>query len=437
MTGDAPQPGQTPRTESNPWSWSDPSTGAWWRGKDEPPAANRRTDAATMPAPPTAEAADAHQAGSQDTAAALEPAKPVERPHEQVDAERFNTAGSTTAYVSNAQAARAAEAEQAPAEEVCAAEDATIVDLLAALPAEEPAVAADERRPAEEQSPAAEEESAPAARTGSAEEIQSAAAAVPDVMVLPEPENNRPTVVLDRNAVPGQGPAGRPRLHPARADHARMDRAIQDRVRAERTSALLETSPFWLSEDQRPAPEAPDRPQRTGRPPRRRARDPRRPVSGLLALLVLALVATFFSWVSAEPFWLAVGHGRAGTATVAGCTGSGVTQRCTGEFASADGTYTVRPLALFGVEPDRHAAGSAVPARMVSTDSRQAYVGETSILVHLRWSLGFILVALCGLGIAGLTGVRRLETPRARRAALLFSLAGPLALLAGFLISAY
>lgn len=402
MTGDAPQPGKTPRTEGDPWSWSDPGTGAWWRGEGAPPSAGpgRAEPATPTMAPPaitqhSGEAADAHQAGTEDATAALAPeaeapVKPVESSHDEVDAERFNAEGTATAY---------------------APKDATIVDLLAALP---------------------QEESAPAAGTGSADEVQAAAAAVPDVMVLPEPDGNRPTVVLDRGAVPGQGTAGRPRLNPARAD-----RAIQDRVRAERASALLETSPFWLDESQRPAPEeVPEPPPRPARPPRPRGRDPRRPVSGLLALLVLALVAMFFSWVSAEPFWLAVGHGRPGTATVAGCTGSGVTQRCTGEFTTADGAYTVRPIALFGVEPGLR-AGSVVPARMVSTDSRQAYVGATGVLVHLRWSLGFVLVVLCGLGIAGLTGVRRLESARTRRAALLVSLAGPLALLAGFLVTAY
>jgi hypothetical protein len=51
--------------------------------------------------------------------------------------------------------------------------------------------------------------------------------------------------------------------------------------------------------------------------------------------------------------------------------------------------------------------------------------------------LGFVLVLLCGIGIAGLTGARRLETARARRGALLASLTGPLLLLAGFLWVAY
>nr|BFE67725.1 hypothetical protein GCM10020092_010260 [Actinoplanes digitatis] len=74
---------------------------------------------------------------------------------------------------------------------------------------------------------------------------------------------------------------------------------------------------------------------------------------------------------------------------------------------------------------------------MVSGDSRQAYVGSTGMLVHLRWALGLVLLLVCGLGIAGLTGARRLDTARARHGALLISIAGPLVLLAGFLAAAY
>jgi hypothetical protein len=48
-----------------------------------------------------------------------------------------------------------------------------------------------------------------------------------------------------------------------------------------------------------------------------------------------------------------------------------------------------------------------------------------------------LLVLLCGLGIAATTGARRLETASARRRALLISLAGPLALLVGFLAVSY
>jgi hypothetical protein len=91
-------------------------------------------------------------------------------------------------------------------------------------------------------------------------------------------------------------------------------------------------------------------------------------------------------------------------------------------------------VTLLGVGPDGRTPGAQAPARMVSRDSGQAYIGETGILVQLRWVLGFALVLLCGLGIAGLTGAWRLETARARRSALLLSLAGPVLLLAGFLL---
>jgi hypothetical protein len=68
---------------------------------------------------------------------------------------------------------------------------------------------------------------------------------------------------------------------------------------------------------------------RRGQPPRRKPRAPHRAGPGLIALITLGFVAAFFSWVSAEPFWLAVGHGDPGVATVERCSGSGVVQRCT------------------------------------------------------------------------------------------------------------
>jgi hypothetical protein len=316
-------------------------------------------------------------------------AKGVEQRHDDLDAERFNTEGDGTAYTARG------EAEQEP----------KLLGLLDAIPLERP-------RP----------------------DI------APDVMILPEPDRNRPTVALDRGAVPGQQPSGLSRAGRAR-DSARADRALQDRVRQERATALLETSPFWQAGGENPEPDLPqaglERPGNAVRAPRRGVRHPRRPATGLLGLLALGLIAAFFAWVSAEPFWLAVGHGDRGTATVLRCTGSGVTQRCTGQFAAADGAYRVDDLTLLGVAPAGRATGSVTPARMVDSGSRQAYAGGTGTLVHLRWALSFVLVLLCGLGIAGLTGARRLDTARARHGALLLSLAGPLALLAGFLAVAY
>jgi hypothetical protein len=156
---------------------------------------------------------------------------------------------------------------------------------------------------------------------------------------------------------------------------------------------------------------------------------------GLVALFVVAFAATFFAWVSAEPIWLAVGHGRTGTATVTGCSGSGITQRCQGVFT--DGAGTSPTVALLGVDAAERRTGATVPARMVDADARRAFVGASGPMLHLRWTIGVLLVLLCGLAIAGATGARRLESARARRRAVLLSIAGPLALLAGFLAASY
>ncbi|MET8147045.1 hypothetical protein ACIBSW_04500 [Actinoplanes sp. NPDC049668] len=372
MTGDAPQPGETPHNEGGPWSYADPPAGHSPYLRPRPaPADDPELE---TPGEAVAEFVEAHLAGAQDTAEALNAdAKGVEGHHEHVDAERFNTGGDGTAY--------------------------------AAL------------------------------------EPEPATVDPPDVMILPEPDHDRLTVALDRGAVPGQPPSGVPRLGRDPQDPARADRALQDRVRQERTSALLETSPFWRTGEQGPDPELPALGE-PGLPAYavRRARGPRgprRPATGLLGLLALGLVAAFFAWVSAEPLWLAAGHGDRGSATVLRCTGSGVTQRCIGQFTAAGGAYRVDDLTLLGVEPERRATGSITPARMVSADSRQAYVGDTGMLVHLRWALGLVLLLVCGLGIAGLTGARRLDTAQARHGALLISIAGPLVLLAGFLAAAY
>jgi len=371
VTGDAPQPGETPRNESERWSVPDPNT-AWWQVEKERDEAEalaeaaaarprhpRRRPASTTPAsaqvPPFApEALDAHAAGVHDVSGALEPA-------------------------------------------------------VEATPPPEPKERDHDRRPRDRYEPPADEPDTPAE----------------DVMVLPE----RP--------VPGQAAAGRSRLSEA-AVEARRER--------------MENHPFWLSEDERATAVDEWPPARTaqgeddeadpvdeerGRPPKKKARGTRGPVAGLVGLVTMALVAAFFSWVSAEPFWLAVGHGDRGVATVGRCSGAGVTQRCHGSFAAADGAYAVERLTLLGVDGASRTAGSLVPARMVSPDSRQAYIGRTGWMLHLRWALGFVLVLLCGYGIAGMTGARLLETGRARRSAVLISLAGPVILLCGFLAAAY
>jgi hypothetical protein len=259
----------------------------------------------------------------------------------------------------------------------------------------------------------------------------------PDRIIPSEPDRNRPPVALNRGSVPGQSTAD-----------ARPNRVAAAELNLKRSR--MENSPFWLNVEDRaaaghswPAPvtlpaNAPGpADDRRGKPPRRRPRAPRGAASGLFGLIALSLIAAFFSWVSAEPFWLAVGHGTPGAATVGRCTGTGVTQRCAGSFAAADGRWSAGTVTLLGVPAGDSRPGAVAPARMVNPTSNQAYVGTTGILVHLRWALGFMLVLLCGLGVAGLTGTRRLESVRARRGALLMSIAGPLLLLAGFLLAAY
>ncbi len=287
------------------------------------------------------------------------------------------------------------------------------------------------------------------------------AGGVPDVMVLPENPRERPTVVLPRGPVPGQ-PQRHDPVPAARSDRSAgpgaepdgdvpAERRTFEQVRVGKGRAdparlqAIEESPFWLTAEDGTRdgadPEWSAGPaalaSRIGVAPSRRDRPraPRTPFVGLVALLVVAFAATFFAWVSAEPLWLAVGHGRTGTATVTGCSGGGITQRCKGVFT--DGTRTSPTVALLGVDAAERRTGATVPARMVDADARQAFVGASGPMLHLRWTIGVLLVLLCGLAIAGATGARRLESARARRQALLLSIAGPLALLAGFLAASY
>jgi hypothetical protein len=180
----------------------------------------------------------------------------------------------------------------------------------------------------------------------------------------------------------------------------------------------------------------PESPRRDAPARERPPAEPRRTGPALTALVALALVAAFFAWVSAEPFWLAVGHGERGTATITRCVGDGVAQRCTGRFVAADGGVVAR-VVLLGVGEQHRAAGAAVPARMVDRASGQAYVGDDGLALHLRWTLGLLLVLLCGAGIAWATGATRLADRRARRWAMAGSAAGPVLLVLGFLVAAW
>ncbi len=164
---------------------------------------------------------------------------------------------------------------------------------------------------------------------------------------------------------------------------------------------------------------------------RRRPPQPRRPVLGLLALILFGLLATFFAWVTAEPLWLAVGHGTTGTATVIHCTGHGLDLRCQARFQGG-GDFVATRVDLVGAPGGRPADGATVPARMVSPKGRLAYAGDGAGLA-LRWSLGLALTLLCGVVIAVATGAHRLPVRRTRWYALLASVTGPLLLVAAML----
>jgi hypothetical protein len=373
VTGDAPQPGETPGTERNPWSF-DPDA-AWWRGDDDREPAEALAEGATRPRNPRRRTAPG----------AATPASGGD--------EGGDEGGDGPVFAEEAVDAHAAGAQ----------------DAAAAL------------------------------STGAEPPSEDAA----EVTGQPESDQNRPTVSLERDAVPDQTSM------PARRSD-RLGRAQISPAELNVKRSRMENSPFWLNDEHRapagnswPEPELMSRladtpvDERRGRPPRHRARTPRAAAPGLFGLIALALIATFFSWVSAEPFWLAAGHGDRGIATVTRCTGSGLTQRCVGSFVATDGSFRSGPVGLLGVPANGSTPGHVTLARVVNPTSKQAYAGSTDTLLQLRWVLGFLLVLLSGLGIAGLTGTRRLETIRARRAALLMSFAGPLLLLAGFLYATF
>jgi hypothetical protein len=202
--------------------------------------------------------------------------------------------------------------------------------------------------------------------------------------------------------------------------------------------------PAPVDRDQWPAPQmwtgtARRRGPQAGRarpaPRTKRTRRPRRPAVGLLALLLLAPLAGFVAWVSADPFWLSLGRGQAGTATVAGCHGHGLVSRCTGTFTAAGGRFSAKDVALSALPAGAKHEGAQVSAAMVSPRGRMAYAGTKDAL-RLRWGLGLGLVLLCGLAIAWATGASRLPDRRSRVGGYLTSVAAPLLLLAGIVLAA-
>ncbi|SIN32876.1 hypothetical protein SAMN04489832_5453 [Micromonospora cremea] len=185
-----------------------------------------------------------------------------------------------------------------------------------------------------------------------------------------------------------------------------------------------------------PAPER-DRGSGAGRPRTpARATPPPDPLPGLAVLVLLSLVAAFFAWVSAGPFWLAVGHSRVGTVVIDNCTGGGLTQRCRGIFTADDGRFLAHGVRVSGVPAGRDVPGTALPARLAGSDGGTAYV-DTGVARHLRWLPGLLMVLGCAAGIARWTGATRLPDRRNRRWAVAVAIAGPVLITLGFLAAAW
>jgi hypothetical protein len=194
----------------------------------------------------------------------------------------------------------------------------------------------------------------------------------------------------------------------------------------------LRVEPTPRQTSPRPTSPHPTSPRPAGRLTRRRP--PRRPLVGLAGLLGLALLTTVLAWVTADPLWLAMGHGQHGTVTVVGCVGEGLAQRCTGSFATADGTLRAQRVALVGLPVAAKKPGATLAARMVSAKGHVAYAGDRDGL-HPRWAFGLAVILLCGLGVGWVSGASRLSRRRARLGAYATSLAAPLVPLAAMLIA--
>ncbi|MEV4139221.1 hypothetical protein AB0J72_44535 [Dactylosporangium sp. NPDC049742] len=173
---------------------------------------------------------------------------------------------------------------------------------------------------------------------------------------------------------------------------------------------------------------------RTSPPPVRLPRKPKRlrsPAAGLSAMLLIALLAGFFAWTSAEPFFLDMGQGEAGHAQVTRCRGDGVLRRCYVTFQPDKGA-AVAGVPLVGADD---APGAVLDARM-REGGRIAYAGNPTGL-RVRWTVGLALILLCGAALCWATGAGRLGRLRTRLAAYALTAAAPLVLALGVLVSSY
>ncbi|GIG85611.1 hypothetical protein [Plantactinospora endophytica] len=316
------------------------------------------------------------------------------------------------------------------------------------LPAEAPPapgqpVQSPEVAPAPQQRPAPAYEPAPAGPfRGATPALGSAWLGAPGTVPGPagiEATTGAPITMLPQRAPRAlptwHGPTGSlPTIHPG-ADPETVEEEEEFWLPIEEVhwdgTPVQPTPRTWYGRPKDPAATAAR--QRAPRPPKPQ----RNPALGLAGVILCSLVASFFAWVSAEPFWLAVGHGERGTATVETCTGRGLAQHCRGDFRTDSGLFRVHDVRLVGVDGQYRDFGNRLAARMTGAESGKAYVGVGTGLLHLRWVLGFAMLLLCCLGAGWATGALRLPDRRNRHAAALVSVAGPVLLTAGFLAAAY
>ncbi|MBV1849200.1 hypothetical protein [Catellatospora tritici] len=257
----------------------------------------------------------------------------------------------------------------------------------------------------------------------------------------PDPEPIEGPVELD-----GTGPRTPTDVLAAPAEHVGRRRAPEPPAVPEPPysppAALVPTETFSMPTQEVPRDAWLDprlhgaRPGWTEPPPKRPVRAPKPPRKlgvALPLLVLLALVGGFFSWVSAEPLWLSLGHGRVGTLTITACSGQGMLQSCVGEFSSAG--FSAADVDVFG--PPGQAEGLSAPARMVGPRSTRAYVANGTGGLYLRWLVGLVAVLLCSIGIVFATGALRLPERRERLAAVGLSFAGPLLVSIGFLAATF
>lgn len=188
--------------------------------------------------------------------------------------------------------------------------------------------------------------------------------------------------------------------------------------------AIPPTQSMWVDTGIRlPLPSRPS-------PRRKPHKPPRSILVALPGLVALAVVSAFFAWVSAEPFWLSLGHDVDGTVTVLDCDASGFAPRCEGEFLPVDSVEKMAGVRITG-DAEAKQVGETVAAQAVSHKSRSVYVGD-DIGLRLRWGIGLGVLLVCGIGIAAITGAWRWRG-RARILTVLACLAGPVLLWLGAL----